>query len=283
MVQEIERSSEGHRGIPGWMFAAIVAVGAVAMVGVVLAHGASTQEQLIQHIMENKVKAVQTEFTSQIAQLQQHDAQIDNSNSGLQSDLDVVTKRLCLTQGDLKKAREEAETIGTESNQKIEEVNSNVTTQLAAKASTDDVKGVDGKVDGVRTDLTGTQTDLKMARSELGTLIARNHEDVDQLRRLGERDYIEFTIDSKNKPQKVGNFVVELRGTNVAKKRYSVSLVVDDARIEKKNLAIDEPIFFHQGNDHRPLEFVVNTVGKERVTGYISISKAAGTQSASGD
>ena len=85
-------------------------------------------------------------------------------------------------------------------------------TELATKASTDDVKGVDGKVDGVRTDLTGTQSDLKMARSELGTLIARNHEDVDQLRRLGERDYIEFTIDAKNKPQKVGSFVVELRG-----------------------------------------------------------------------
>jgi hypothetical protein len=82
----------------------------------------------------------------------------------------------------------------------------------------------DGKVDGVRTDLSGTQNDLKMARSELGTLIARNHEDVEQLRRLGERDYIEFTIDSKNKPQKVGSFVVELRGTNVTKKRYSVSL-----------------------------------------------------------
>ena len=233
--------------------------------------------------MENKVKAVQMDFTSQIAQLQQHEAQADNTNSGLQSDLDVVTKRLRLTQGDLKKAREEAETIQTENQQKIEEVNGNVTTQLATKASTDDVKGIDGKVDGVRTDLTGTQDDLKMARSELGTLIARNHEDVEQLRRLGERDYIEFTIDSKNKPKKVGSFVVELRSTNVTKKRYNVSLVVDDARIEKKNLAIDEPIFFHQGKDRRPLELVVNSVGKDKVTGYISIPKTEGTQSASSD
>ena len=138
-------------------------------------------------------------------------------------------------------------------------------------------------MDGVRTDLSGTQNDLKMARSELGTLIARNHEDVEQLRRLGERDYIEFTIDAKNKPQKVGSFMVELRGTNVTKKRYNVSLIVDDARIEKKNLPINEPIFFHQGNDRRPLELVVNTVAKDKVTGYISVPKAAGTQSASSD
>jgi hypothetical protein len=142
---------------------------------------------------------------------------------------------------------------------------------------------VDGKVDGVRSDLTGTQNDLKMARSELGTLIARNHEDVEQLRRLGERDYVEFTIDSKNKPQKVGSFMVELRGTNPNKKRYSVSLIVDDARIEKKNLPINEPIFFHQGNDRRPLELVVNSVDKNKVTGYISVPKSAGAQTASSD
>jgi len=283
MTQEIDRSSEGRRGIPGWMFGGVAVLGVVALVGLGFAHNASTQNQIIQQSMENKVRAVQMDFTSQIAQLQQHDKQTDNINSGLQSDLGVVTKRLRLTQGDLKKAREEAETIQTENQQKIEEVNANVTTQLATKASTDDIKGVDGKVDGVRTDLTGAQNDLKMARSELGTLIARNHEDVEQLRHLGERDYIEFTIDSKNKPQKVGSFVVELRGTNVTKKSYNVSLVVDDARIEKKNLAIDEPIFFHQGKDRRPLELVVNSVGKDKVTGYISIPKTAGTQSASSD
>jgi hypothetical protein len=283
MVQEIDRSSEERRGTPGWMFAAVAVLGVVALVGLVLAHNASTQGQVIQQSMENKVKAVQMDFTSQIAQLQQHDAQADNANSGLQSDLGVVTKRLRLTQGDLKKAREEAKTIRTENQQKIEEVNGNVTIQLATKASTEDVKGVGSKVDGVRTDLTGTQNDLKMARSELGTLIARNHEDVEQLRRLGERDYLEFTIDSKNKPQKVGSFVVELRGTNVTKKRYNVSLVVDDARIEKKNLAIDEPIFFHQGTDRRPLELVVNSVAKDKVTGYISVPKTAGPQSASSD
>jgi hypothetical protein len=281
MAEEIDRSLDGRRGAPGWVLAAIAVLGVVALVGLVLAHNASTQAQEIQQSMDNKVKSMQQDFTNQFAQLQQHQAQADTSNSGLQSDLSVVTKRLRLTQGDLKKAREEAETIRTEAQQKIDEVNGSVTTALATKASTDDVKGVDGKVDGVRTDLNGTQNDLKMARSELGTLIARNHEDVEQLRRLGERDYLEFTIDSKNKPQKVGSFMVELRGTNVTKKRYNVSLVVDDARIEKKNLAIDEPVFFHQGNDRRPLELVVNSVGKDKVTGYISVPKAGGAQSAS--
>ena len=284
MSEDINRSSEGRGVATGWMFALTGVLGVVALVGLVLAHNASTQAQEIQQAMESKVKAVQQDFSTQISQMQQHEAQADTANAGLQSDLTVVTKRLRLTQSDLKKARDEAESIRTEDQQKIAEVDGNVQTvqtALATKASTDDVKGVDGKVDGVRTDLTGTQNDLKMARSELGTLIARNHEDVEQLRRLGERDYIEFTIDAKNKPEKVGSFMVELRGTNVNKKRYNVSLIVDDARIEKKNLPINEPIFFHQGTDRRPLEMVVNTVGKDKVTGYISIPKAAGTQAAS--
>jgi hypothetical protein len=279
----MDRSDIGNRGVPGWVIAAVAVLGVVAIVGLVMAHNASTQTTEVQQSFDTKVKAIQSDFAGQIATLQQHEAQVDTANAGLQSDLTVVTKRLRLTQSDLKKARDEAETIRTEAQEKIAEVDANAKTQLATKASTDEVKGVDGKVEGVRTDLTGTQNDLKMARSELGTLIARNHEDVEQLRRLGERDYIEFTIDTKNKPQKVGAFVVELKGTNPSKKRYNVALVVDDSRIEKKNLPVDEPIFFHQGNDRRPLELVVNSVGKDKVTGYISVPKAAGAQSASSD
>jgi hypothetical protein len=279
MTEVIERSD--RQGTPGWMFAAVAVLGVVALVGLVLAHNASTQGQEIQQSLENKVKALQTDFSNQVATMQQHQTQTDTANSGLQSDLSVVTKRLRLTQGDLKKAREEAAETKTENEQKLAEMDGAVKTELATKASTDEVKSVDGKVDGVRTDLSGTQNDLKMARSELGTLIARNHEDVEQLRRLGERDYIEFTIDGKNKPQKVGAFVVELRGTNLNKKRYSVSLIVDDVHIDKKNMPVNEPVFFHQGTERRPLEMVVNQVAKDKVTGYISIPKAGTSQTAS--
>jgi hypothetical protein len=281
MSEEMSSTTSTSRGVPGWIIAAVAVLGVVALVGLVMAHNASTQATEIQQAFDGKIKTVQQDYTSQIATLQQHLAQADTANAGLQSDLAVVTKRLRLTQSDLKKSRDEAEAIRTEDQQKIDQVNGQMTTALATKASTDDVKTVDGKVDGVRTDLTGTQNDLKMARSELGTLIARNHEDVEALRRLGERDYIEFTIGAKNKPQKVGSFIVELRGTNVNKKRYNVTLTVDDVRMDKKNLPINEPIFFHQGNDKRPLEFVVNSVGKDKVTGYISIPKSAAAQTAS--
>jgi len=281
MTEGMDHTSDGRQGTPGWMFAAVAVLGVVALVGLVLAHNASTQAQEVQQTLENRVKAVQADFTTQLASLQQHQVQTDTANSGLQSDLSVVTKKLRITQGELKKAHQETEAVKTESEQKIAEMDGAVKTELATKASTDDIKTVDGRVTGVRTDLESTQNDLKMARSELGTLIARNHEDVEQLRRLGERDYIEFTIDAKTKPQKVGAFVVELRGTNLNKKRYSVSLIIDDVHIDKKNLPVNEPVFFHQGTDRRPLEMVVNQVAKDKVTGYISIPKASSSQTAS--
>ncbi len=286
MSEQFEQGSETRPGTPAWVFAALAILGVVALFGLVVGHNASTQAQEVQQTMENKLKTIQADLNSQVAQVQQHLAQADTTNSSLQSDLGVVTKRLRLTQGDLKKARQEAIQIKAESDQKLAEIDGVVKTEqteLATKASTDDVKAVDGKVSGVRTDLDATSSDLKMARSELGTLIARNHEEVDQLRRMGERDYLEFTIDAKNKPQKVGSVMVELRGTNPNKKRYNVYLTVDDVRIDKKNLPVNEPIFFHQGKDRRPLELVVNSVTKDKIIGYLSVPKAAGAQTAQGD
>jgi len=118
-----------------------------------------------------------------------------------------------------------------------------------------------------------------MARSELGTLIARNHEEVEELRRLGERDYVEFTISGK-KPQKVGNISIELRGANASRSLFSVALTVEDRRFIKKNHVANEPIFFYTTGSHQPEEVVVNKVSKDQVSGYLSIPKANAQQPA---
>ncbi len=281
MTEETNQNFEYRNSTPAWVTVAIVVLAVAALAGIGMAYNSTNQIQTAQQAMDGKVKTVQQDLNTQLTALQQHQAQVDTANTALQSDLSVVTKRLRLTQSDLKKAREEAAQIKTDSDQKIADLNTAEQTQntvLATKASTDDVKTVDGKVTTVRTDLDATTNDLKMARSELGTLIARNHEDIDTLRRMGERDYVEFTIDGKNKPQKVGGIMVNLRGTNANKKTFNVALTVDDVRIDKKNLPENEPVFFQQGTDRRPLELVVNTVSKDKVTGYISIPKAVVAQ-----
>jgi len=116
----------------------------------------------------------------------------------------------------------------------VSALDTSVHSELATKATSDDVKTVDTKVVGVKTDLDATREDLKMARSEMGTLIARNHDEIDQLRRLGERDYVEFTIVGRNKPQKVGNVTVELKGINEKHNQFSAAVTIEDRRFERK-------------------------------------------------
>src|SRR5260370_374845 len=136
-----------------------------------------------------------------------------------------------------------------------------VHSELGTKATSDDVKVVDTKVVGVKTDLDATREDLKMARSEMGTLIARNHDEIDQLRRLGERDYVEFTVAGRGKPEKVGNVTVELRGVNEKRNQFSAAVTIEDKRFEKKNRAMNEPIFFYLSGTHIPEEIVINKIG----------------------
>jgi uncharacterized protein (DUF2141 family) len=211
--------------------------------------------------------------------------QDEKTNADLQGDLKVVTDKLKITQGQLKKARAEAAKAVEDTTQKLTALDTNVHTELATKAANDDLKNVDTKVVGVRTDLDTTRDDLKMARSEMGTLIARNHDEIDQLRRLGERDYVEFTITGKNKPQKVGNVTVELKGVNEKRGQYSVAMTTEDRSLLKKNRTMNEPIFFYLSGTKIPEELVINKVGKDTVSGYVSIPKAnaqAPTTSTSG-
>jgi hypothetical protein len=186
-----------------------------------------------------------------------------------------------LTEGELSKARRQTAKIKTEDAKQLADLQNSLNGQLATKANVDDVNKIGTDVDGVKTDLETTKNNLNMARGEFGTLIAKNHDEIEELRRLGERDYYEFTINSKGQREKVGDMMVELRGVNAKRNMYTVSLYVDDARFDKKNRSANEPIYFFTRNyGHAPLEFVVNQVGKNKITGYLSVPKAQPTHSA---
>ncbi len=278
-----ERFVDVHDGSPRWVIPAVVILGILAVVGLGLGWTATSHEQDTRQALSSEIKALKQSVDSNTHTLQQRLTESEKIGTELQGDLSVVTKRLRITQGELKKARAEAAEIRDESAKQLAAMDTAVKGELATKATNDDVKAVNGEVTGVKTDLDSTKKDLQMARSELGTLIARNHEEIATLRRMGERDYIEFTIDGKGKPQKVGNITVELRGTDPKKNQYSVALTVEDKRLEKKNRTINEPVYFYTRGVKQPLELVVNQVAKNKVVGYLSIPKASQQTAASGN
>ena len=259
---------------PRWVGLAVALLGGVSLVGVGLGWSAINKTQGIQEATAASVKASNDA-------IQQRLAKEEEINQQLESDLKVVTDKLNLTQTQLVSARKANKATTVEVDKKLTGLETSVNTQLATKANVDDVNKLNGDVSGVRSDLDATNNSIQMARSEMGTLIARNHDEIDQLRRMGQRDYYEFSVTRKNGAERVGSIMVELKDTNTKKNQYTINVLADDKSFEKKNRSVNEPIFFYTGGSKAALELVVNKVSKTTASGYLSVPKSAGTASAS--
>jgi hypothetical protein len=259
---------------PRWVGLAVALLGGVSLVGVGLGWSAINKTQGIQEQTAASVKASNDA-------IQQRLAKEEEINQQLESDLKVVTDKLNLTQTQLVSARKANKATTVEVDKKLTGLETSVNTQLATKANVDDVNKLNGDVNGVRTDLDATNNSIQMARSEMGTLIARNHDEIDQLRRMGQRDYYEFSVTRKNGAERVGSIMVELKDVNTKKNQYTINVLADDKSFEKKNRSVNEPIFFYTGGSKAALELVVNKVSKTTASGYLSVPKSAGTASAS--
>jgi hypothetical protein len=255
---------------PRWIGIVIVALAVVSLVALGAGWSASTRAKALEQTLADQQQKAKQDQDLLVQRL----AKAEDTNAQLEGELSVVANKVKLTQGEVYSARKQAKQIKEDDAKELSDMQNNVNGQLATKANVDDVNKLGTDVSGVRTDLDSTKNSLNMMHGEFGTLIAKNHDEVEELRRLGERDYYEFTINKKGTREKVGNLMVELRGTNTKKNQFSVSIFVDDQRHEKKNLTINEPLYFFQNGSRSPLEFVVNQVGKDKIVGYLSVPKA---------
>jgi hypothetical protein len=260
-------------GTPRWVGLAVAVLGALSLLGLGVGWSAINHANSVE-------KSTQTALKQQDDSLGQRLSKTEEENQQLQSDLKVVTDKLNVTQADLIAARKQNKLAAMTYGKKLNELGSNVNAQLATKASSDDVNKLGGDVTGVKTDLDATKNSIQMARSEMGTLIARNHDEIDQLRRMGQRDYYEFTVTRKAGAQKVGTIQVQLRDTNTKKNQFTINVLADDQSFEKKNRSVNEPIFFYTGGTRQAVELVINKVSKRTATGYLSVPKAGASATA---
>lgn len=155
--------------------------------------------------------------------------------------------------------------------------------QLEKKLSEQDQKLAETQrsVDAARSDLesrinsTSAELNGTIARTsdELKGSIARTSDEVAALRRKGERDYYEFDIPKSKVSQRIGPVGLALRKADVKRKRYNLDMMVDDNKLEKKNVNLYEPVYITTPEWNQPVELVVNKVTKDRVAGYISVPK----------
>jgi len=270
MIDEKPVVIEQEAAAPRWIGIVVVVLAIVSLAALGVGWTASNRAAALQQSMTAQTR----QFTQNDDVMSQRLAKAEDTNAQLQGELSVVTDKMKLTQSELSRARTQAKQIKEDDAKELSDLTNNVNGQLATKASVDDVNKLGTDVTGVKGDLDATKNSLNLTRGEFGTLIAKNHDEVEELRRLGERDYYEFTIDHKNAKEKVGSLMVELRSVNTKKSQYSVSIFVDDQLHEKRNLSANEPLYFFQNGSRAPLEFVVNSIAKDKIVGYLSVPKA---------
>jgi len=153
------------------------------------------------------------------------------------------------------------------------------------------IAAVSGEVSGVRTELGGAKTDIQKTQADLAAtntklektigdlgvqsgLVAHNASELEILKRKGERNYYDFTL-QKGQRTPVSTISLQLKKADPKKGRFTLNVIADDKTIEKKDRTIGEPLQFYTGRDRLLYEVVVFSETKNSITGYLATPKNA--------
>jgi len=193
----------------------------------------------------------------------------------------VIAGNVGITQKDLKTraAALQAQEVATRAQLKADEES---TKQQFGVVNTE-VTNVKGQVTKVSADVNDTRTDLAATKGKLETaigdlnkhseLIAMNHDQLDTLKHRGDRDYLEFTLYKGKDPVRLSTVSLQLKKVDPKKSQFTLYVMADDKKIEKKDRSLFEPLQFYTGRDRNMYEVVVTAVDKNAVSGYMSTPK----------
>ena len=225
--------------------------------------------------MEKKQAAAQEEILKKMTE----------TNAQTRASISVLADRLGMTHKQLSKETSslQAKELATESRLKADEESTKQ--QFGAVAT--EVNGVKGDLTKVGADVTDTKNDLATTKGKLehaigdlnrhSELIATSHEELELLKHKGDRDYFEFTLKKDKDPTRLSIVSLQLKKTDPKKSKFTLYVMADDKKIEKKDRTINEPLQFYTGRDRNLFEVVINTVDKNTVTGYLSTPKNVAT------
>jgi chromosome segregation ATPase len=206
--------------------------------------------------------------------------------ASLQEELDDARKHAAKAAGQArieaqKHAERLAQRLAEEQAKQQQQVASELTevkseVQEVANSANTKIEGVSGEVAETRSRLNSTASDLKRATGDMGVmsgLIATNSRELAALRELGERNYFEFSVLKNGRLHRVGDISMQVRKVDTKRNKYTVDIVADDKRVEKKDKNTNEPVQFYVSGARQPYELVVNEVRKDWLIGYLATPK----------
>jgi hypothetical protein len=218
-----------------------------------------------------KLETEQTATAASVDKLIQH---LESTDSTMKASTDALAQTLGMTGKQLDERtaqlQQQQKALDKEQKEQIE----GVKTEVGSVRS--EVGSVKTDVDATKSDLQGTKDKLQQTVGDLGVqsgLIARTRQDLDLLRRRGERSYYEFTLVKGQSPARVSTISLQLKNADPKRSKYTLNVMADDRVIEKKDRTMFEPLQFYTGRDRGLYEVVVFTVDKGKVSGYVSAPK----------
>ena len=268
-------SDEGYveqRSISGALLGVVAAALLAALGGLAWSYG--IQNHL--SAAEQKIAAADQKNTELAQQLEATNARLRATSQTLGQSVGMTQKQIEVRTQSLI-AAQKAESA------RLEQQQAATTKQIGAVST--DVASVRTDVGGVKTDVASTKSDLEATKTQLtrvmgdagvmSGLIATNHDELEVLKHKGDRNYLEFTLQKGAKPTLLSTVKLQLKKADEKHSRYTLVVSSDDRSIEKKDKGLDEPVQFYNGKDPVLYEIVVNVIGKNTVSGYLSTPKSA--------
>lgn len=224
---------------------------------------------------QNELVEAKQQNVNLAAQLRETDARLRVTTDELGRSLGLTQKQLdARAQEIIRREQADAKQLASAQQQTAQQVS----------AVSSDLTNVKTDVGGVKTDVAKTQTDLASAMSQLqsmkgdlsghSSLIARNRDELEVLKHMGDRSYYEFTL-NKGQKKPVGTVSMELRKADSKHNRFTVDIFADDKTYQKKDRNVNEPLQFYSGKTPALYEVVVNSISKNQISGYLSTPKNA--------
>ncbi len=142
---DLNRTVVTGEGTPRWLGLAVVILAGISILGWPWAGTPRPTQKGTEQALAEQNRIFQQNVDTLNAAL----AQAEQTNAEVQGELSAVADHLKLTQGQLASARQQTKQINSDYSQKLD----NVQSQLATKASADDVTALGGDVNGVKSDL----------------------------------------------------------------------------------------------------------------------------------
>lgn len=274
-MSDTEREYVVQSKAPGWLIG-------ISVVSLLLALGALGWSLGLQ----NHLSAAENNLAAATQQNTQLSEKLEDTNERLRAQGEALGQSVGLTQ---KQLEDRSNQLVAAQKQAIVATarlrREQAATEKQVGAVKEDVSAVKTDVATTKTDVASTQADLAQTKGQLtrvvgdqgvmSGLIATNHDELIELKRRGERNYYEFTLHKGGAPQNVGTVKLQLKKVNEKHSKYTLNVNSDDRTVEKKDKNLDEPVQFYSGKTPALYEIVVNNIGKNQVSGYLSTPKNA--------